>query len=605
MDKNTDNLFEKNDYAPIGEYGVIGNLKTCCLVSLRGSIDFLPFPNLDSPTIFTSLLDRKKGGFFELSPINCKATHKQLYLPQTAILLTRFLTTQGMAELTDFMPIDHLDDCSTIVRSIRSIRGEMEFELKCSPRFNYGENLPNIKIHNQRCEFEYQDLHLSLDTNVDLQERNNGIYAKFKLQEGDIATFVLHNKKEIEIDKGIVKKQFDECRNYWQNWFKNSSYKGRWREMVNRSAMVLKLLSSHKYGSVAAAATFGLPEHIGGERNWDYRYVWIRDAAFTMYAFIRLNYMVEAKKFISWVKDRFQEGDLQLLYRLNGSKELDESTLKHLEGYENSYPVRIGNDASNQTQMDIYGELIDTVYLYNKFGEGITYDFWKELVKTVDFVCANWETPDHGIWEVRSEKKHFLYSRVMCWVALDRAIRITDESSFPGPIDRWRETRDTIFKDVYENFWNEDKGAFVQFKGGNVVDASALLMPLVRFIHPNDEKWVKTMKVIEQELVTDTLVYRYVVENDQTDGLEGEEGTFSICSFWYIECLIRGGEIDKAKLYFEKMLGYANHLGLFSEQLGLNGDQLGNFPQAFTHLALISTAYKLNEELDNKNHSYE
>lgn len=595
--------FQKPGYTPIADYGVIGNLKTCALISSRGSIDFLPFPYLDSSTIFTALLDKNKGGFFDITPLNDEVNYKQLYLPQTAILLSRFLTNEGMAELTDFMPVESENGHTTIIRKLVSIRGKMKFAMNCCPQFDYAQITPSLEEHeNGSYCFHTEGMKVYLHTDVELKPSENGISCTFELDEGDEAAFVLHSdplKTSTDLHT-YIQHEFTKCRDYWHKWSSRSGYKGRWREMVNRSAMVLKLLSSNKYGSVAAAATFGLPETPGGERNWDYRFTWIRDSAFTMYAFLRLGYVTEAREFISWVKHRFEEDDLQLMYRLDGSPELKEYELNHLEGYGGARPVRVGNDASDQLQMDIYGELIDTIYLYNKFGGGITYDFWQLLTKQVNYVCANWQKPDHGIWEVRSEKREFLYSRVMCWVALDRAIRITDKSSFPGPVQQWRETRDEIFRDVYENFWSEEKQSFVQYKGGHVVDASALLMPLVRFIHPKDPRWVSTLKTIERELVTDSLVYRYIVEDKETDGLEGTEGTFSICSFWYVECLVRGGEIDKAKLYFEKMLGYANHLGLFSEQIGLNGDQLGNFPQAFTHLALISSAYAINKALDQK-----
>ena len=287
---------------------------------------------------------------------------------------------------------------------------------------------------------------------------------------------------------------------------------------------------------------------------------------------------------------------LQALYGIDGTRTLPEETLPHLEGYRGSAPVRLGNSAYDQLQLDVYGTLMDSVYLYNKYGEPISFDLWQHLIRMIDWVCENWQQPDHGIWEVRGGKQEFLYSRLMCWVAVDRGFRLAHKRSFPAPLERWHKVRDEIYYDIFENFWDEDRGAFVQAKGSRAVDASSLLMPLVKFMSPHDPKWLATLRVIEDELVEESLVYRY--HNDQSDdGLDGTEGTFNICSFWYIECLARSGEVKKARLLFEKFLGYANHLGLYSEELGPYGQQLGNFPQAFTHLGLISAAFELDRRL--------
>jgi GH15 family glucan-1,4-alpha-glucosidase len=390
--------------------------------------------------------------------------------------------------------------------------------------------------------------------------------------------------------------------NYWHNWIDNSSYNGRWREEVNRSALILKLLTSQKHGSIAAAATFGLPEIIGGVRNWDYRYTWIRDASFTLYALLRLGMTGEANHFMHWIDDRAHElepdGSLQVMYRLDGGHEMPESELEHFEGYRGSKPIRIGNAAYKQLQLDIYGELMDSVYLANKYGEPISNSLWQNLVRLLNWLCENWEQPDEGIWEVRGEKQHFLHSRLMSWVALDRGLRLAEKRSFPAPAQSWQQERNKIYNDIHDNFWDPELEAFVQYLGSKYIDASSLLMPLVRFISPTDPRWLKHLKAVERTLVFDSLVYRYNVGESAPDGLIGEEGTFSICTFWYVECLSRAGEIDKARFYFEKMLGYANHVGLFAEELGKCGEHLGNTPQAFTHLALISAAYDINRRLD-------
>jgi GH15 family glucan-1,4-alpha-glucosidase len=373
--------------------------------------------------------------------------------------------------------------------------------------------------------------------------------------------------------------------------------------MVNRSALALKLMTSHDYGSLVAAPTFGLPEAVGGTRNWDYRYTWIRDSAFTLYALIRLGYTDEAREFMSWIEARCHElapdGALQIMYGIDGRHRLSEEELPAFEGYRGSRPVRIGNDAYLQKQLDIYGELMDSVYLYNKYGEPISHDLWIQLTRLIDWVCKHWREPDEGIWEVRSGRKEFLYSRLMCWVAVDRGIRLAQKRSFPAPLDHWLKVRDTIYNDVTEQFWDPQHRAFMQSRGSNCMDASALLMPLVRFVGPTDPRWLSTLQAIERELVGDSLVRRYRVCEAAHDGLEGEEGTFNMCSFWYVECLSRAGDTEQARFFFEKMLGYANHLGLYSEQLGSRGEHLGNFPQAFTHLGLISAAYNLDQRLSS------
>jgi GH15 family glucan-1,4-alpha-glucosidase len=377
---------------------------------------------------------------------------------------------------------------------------------------------------------------------------------------------------------------------------------------VNRSALTLKLLTSRQHGSIVAAPTFGLPETIGGGRNWDYRYTWIRDSSFTLYGLMRLGYTKEAAGFMDWIMARCRElepdGSLQIMYGIDGRHVLREEILPHLEGYMGSGPVRIGNAAYTHLQLDIYGELMDSVYLYDKYGSPIGYDAWTNIVRLTDWVCANWRQPDEGIWEVRGGRHDFLFSRVMCWVAVDRAIRLATKRSFPAPLARWHEVRDTIYQDVFTRFWDPTRQAFMQYAGAATLDASALLLPLVRFISPTDPRWVSTLRAIERDLVSDSLVYRYrTVDGGFSDGLTGQEGTFSMCSFWYVECLSRMGDLQQARFFFEKMLGYANHLGLYGEELDAQGQHLGNFPQAFTHLALISAAYDLDRRLSVAGHA--
>ncbi len=594
-------------YQPIENYGIIGDLHTVALVGMDGSIDFMCFPEFDSPSIFARLLDYEKGGYFRIAPILEDAQHKQLYLPDSPVLLTRFLSAEGVAEVSDFMPVESIGPAHKLVRRVKTVRGEIRFRMTCLPAFDHARADHEIEVHGGEVRFHSHGpmgLNLHLLAQVPLESHGGAAVAEFKLAAGESAAFILEqlNGDEPSPSAGpeYVSGLFKETVNYWRGWVGHSKYTGRWREMINRSALTLKLLTSLEHGSMVAAPTFGLPEAIGGERNWDYRYTWIRDASFTLYALIRLGYTEEAAKFMQWIEDRCHDigpkGSLQIMYGIDGRKELTESTLDHLEGYRGSRPVRIGNGAYDQLQLDIYGELMDSVYLFNKHGHPIAYDLWDDLVGLIDWVTDNWQRPDEGIWEVRGGEREFLYSRLMCWVALDRGIRLAMKRSFPAPLERWRNVRDQIFHDIYANFWHDGKQAFIQAKGTSALDASSLLMPLVKFISPRDPRWLSHLEAIERELVFDSLVYRYNVE-ETPDGLAGDEGTFSICTFWYVECLSRAGELQKARFYFEKMLGYANHLGLYAEELGPRGEHLGNFPQAFTHLALISAAYDLDRRL--------
>jgi GH15 family glucan-1,4-alpha-glucosidase len=394
---------------------------------------------------------------------------------------------------------------------------------------------------------------------------------------------------------------FDRTIEYWRNWLSKSRYQGRWREVVHRSALTLKLLTYRPTGGIVAAPTTSLPEQLGGGRNWDYRYTWIRDAAFSLYALLRLGFTEEAAAFMEWMRERFREppgelGPLQIMYGIDGRAELEEEVLDHLEGYRGSSPVRIGNGAAGQLQLDIYGELIDSVWFYSRHGSPIDHDSWVDLTRVIEWICENWDQADEGIWEERGGRKHYTYSRLMSWVALERAVKMALDRGLPGDLPKWQGSRDQIYHQIQARGWHPERQAFVQHYDTEFLDAAVLLMPLVNFVAPTDRRWLSTLDAMSTELVSDSLVYRYNVEASP-DGVEGEEGTFSICTFWYVEALARAGRVDEARLAFEKMLTYANHLGLYSEEIGLTGEALGNFPQAFTHLALISAAFYLDREL--------
>jgi GH15 family glucan-1,4-alpha-glucosidase len=601
-------------YEPIENYGVIGNMQSIALVGMNGSIDFMCYPDFDSPTVFAALLDDQKGGCFQIEPQLTGMKIRQLYLPDTNILLTRFLAEEGVVELTDYMPIEKDGkQPNEIIRSVAVIRGNVHFRMRCRPRFNYARSKHRVEMAEGYAQFLPEgDVcpAMSLYSSVGLAQDGDDVVAQFRLQAGERATFLLGgpvgDAKHPEMD--LIGHRFHATARFWKAWIAQSNYKGRWREMVQRSALMLKLLISRKYGSLIAAPTFSLPESIGGVRNWDYRFTWLRDASFTLYALIRLGFVGEAQSFIEWLKGRLgddaQRGPLQVMYGVDGRQQLDEIELEHLSGYEGSRPVRIGNAAYRQLQLDVYGEMMDSIYLANKYGRSITQAGWQDVHRILEWLGKNWQRPDEGMWEVRGGPREFLHSRMMCWVAFDRALRLALKRSLAGPLDVWRRTRDEIRNDIFENFWDEELQAFVQAKGTKDVDASVLLMPMMRFISPVDPMWLSTMKMIETRLVEDTLVRRYEVERTHVDGLPGTEGSFTPCSFWYVECLARAGQLEKAQLLFEKLLGYANHLGLYSEELGLDGRHLGNFPQAFTHLALISAATYLDRALSGTEHAF-
>jgi GH15 family glucan-1,4-alpha-glucosidase len=601
-------------YHPIENYGVIGNLQTVALIGMDGSIDFLCFPYFDSPSIFASLLDSERGGRFILSPTFQHRRPKQMYLSNSNILLTRFLSPDGVVEVCDFMPIslesgrDQVEPVHQLIRRAKCVRGEVKFQMACDPRLDYGRAKQQVKLLSEKEALFIPDCGersispIRLRAEVPLVIRQGRVESEFVLSAGQSALFILEGDEDAPhaIDPHRVSEEFKATLNFWQSWIAQSTYRGRWREIVDRSALVLKLLVSQRHGSIVAAPTFGLPEVIGAGRNWDYRYTWIRDASFTLYALSRLGFHSESKAFMQWLAARCRDlrpnEPLQIMYGTDGRRDLTEVELSHWEGYRGSSPVRIGNGAHDQVQLDIYGELLDAVYLYNKYGEPISHDLWSQLSRLIEWVCQNWDQPDEGIWEVRGGKQPLFYSRLMCWVAVDRALRLAEKRSFPAPMARWLGVRDAIYHQMHTEFWSEELQSFVQTKNGKTLDAACLLAPLVRFISPTDPRWLSTLRAIEQGLVDDSLVYRYRTD----DGLTGTEGTFCMCSFWLIECLARSGQVKRARFLLEKTLGYANHLGLFAEELSPSGEHLGNFPQAFTHLALISAAFELNRRLDEK-----
>lgn len=553
------------------------------------------------------MLDTPDAGIFQLAPDLPDARREQIYLPDTNVLQTRWLSEFAVVEITDMLPVgDSEDDLPLLMRRVRVVSGEATFHMRCAVRHDYARADTRGQADQKDVLFSATGQPtLRLASDQPMQVDANAAVAHFTLTQNQTAAFMLGATDDPRFAEGAGDFCMERTLKFWRDWIGQSTYRGRWREMVNRSALALKLLTSRKHGAILAAATFGLPETPGGERNWDYRYTWIRDASFTVYAFMRLGFVSEANAYMGWLRGRVsdccgQPMKLNILYAIDGRQELPETELAHLSGHGGAKPVRIGNGAYDQIQLDIFGELMDAVYLVNKYGDAISHEGWKHVREVVDQVCETWHTKDVGIWEMRGEQHHFLHSRLMCWVALDRAIRLASKRSLPAPFVQWDETRQAIYADIWDNFWDEERGHFVQYKGGTALDGSMLLMPLVRFVSAKDPRWLSTLEAIEKSLVRDGMVYRYRNEEAGIDGLAGTEGAFAACSFWYVECLARAGQVEKAHLEFEQLLRYANPLGLYAEEFDSHGRHLGNTPQALTHLALISAASFLDRRLSGE-----
>jgi GH15 family glucan-1,4-alpha-glucosidase len=601
-------------YPAIGDHGLIGDLQTAALVATDGTIDWFCCPRFDSPSVFASLLDDSRGGRFALAPVDpTGGVAKQMYMPDTAILVTRYLSDAGIAEVLDFMPIDNAkvaSDRRRIVRVVRGVRGEVEFEASVEPRFDYGRQTHQLHVDGTTAVFECGHERLKLASLSPLEPHGNDVQSRFTVRAGDVGGMVLESGASttpIQLGDGQIMQMYLDTEAYWQRWLAQCTYRGRWREAVERSAITLKLMTYAPSGGLVAAPTAGLPEQVGGSRNWDYRYTWVRDGSFSVAALLGLGYTEEAFAFGEWLRARIEEqagigsGPLKIMYRIDGSSDLTEETLDHFDGYMGSRPVRIGNGASDQLQLDIYGEAMNSIHVLDSgaLGEwGVGNEGWKHIVSMIDWLCEHWHDPDEGIWETRGGRQRFVYGQLMSWVAFDRAIRMAENRGRPADLIRWRAERDHIHAQIMTKGWNDELGAFVQYEGGDVLDASLVLMPLVGFIVPNDKRWQSTLSAMAKTLVSDSLVYRYD-PNASPDGLPGEEGTFSLCTFFYVNALARSGRLDDARLTFSKMLTYGNHLGLYSEEIDPAGRQVGNFPQAFTHLALIAAAIGLDRQLDH------
>ncbi|MFF1444507.1 glycoside hydrolase family 15 protein [Streptomyces sp. NPDC058295] len=600
-------------YPPIAEHGLVGDLQTAALVSSQGVVDWFAAPRFDSPSVFAALLDHDGGGYMRLAPEHPDLTCKQLYYPDTAILVTRFMSPDGVGEVVDFMPPDRTrtaTDRHTLIRVVRAVRGTVDFTLECRPRFDYGraEHRLELGAGENRGLFRSPGMDAHLQTSFPLERDGQDVRGRVTLSAGESGGAVFTvcasgGEAPAPLTADGLTAQVDDTGRFWQDWLRQSRYRGRWPELVHRSVITLKLLTYAPTGALIAAATMGLPEQVGGERNWDYRFTWVRDGALSVRAMLDLGFVEEATAFVHWLMDRLHEREgkeeepIQTMYRVDGSPDLPEEILEHFEGYRGSFPVRVGNGAADQLQLDIYGEAIYAVSQGREIMPQATYPAWKALARMLDWFADAWDRPDEGIWETRGGRQDFTYSRVMSWVAFDHALSLAEQFRRPADLVKWRSARDAIFEQVMDRGWSENERAFVQHYGGDVLDASLLLMPRVGFIAPKDPAWLSTLDAMDRKLVSDSLVYRYDPAASP-DGLRGSEGTFSLCTFLYVDALARAGRLSQARYTFEKMQTYANHVGLFAEEVGPSGEQLGNFPQAFTHLSLIMAATTLDRALD-------
>ncbi|MFE2426771.1 glycoside hydrolase family 15 protein [Streptomyces sp. NPDC059373] len=600
-------------YPPIADHGLIGDLQTAALVSSQGVIDWFAAPRFDSPSIFAALLHHDGGGHFLLAPDGPEGSWKQLYYPDTAMVVTRFMSPEGVGEVLDFMPVQlglAATDRHRLVRAVRAVRGTVRFVLECRPRFDYARATHELDMTPEAAVFRAPGTTAYLQGTIPLERDGQDVRGAITLNAGETAAVVFTvcapdgEAPSPPTTEHLTEELWGNV-DFWQRWVRTSNYHGRWPDMVHRSAITLKLLTYAPTGAPVAAATMGLPEQVGGERNWDYRYTWVRDGSLSVRALLDLGFVEEATHFTHWLGDRMRahegrDGEpLQIMYRVDGDPRLTEEILEHFEGYRGSYPVRAGNAASDQLQLDIYGEALYALAEGRAIGEQAGYHGWKGLAGILDWLADSWDRPDEGIWETRGGRKDFTYSRVMCWTAFDRGLKLAAEFSRPADTARWTQARDAILEQVMERGWNEKEQAFVQHYGGDVLDASLLLAPRVGFLSPRGPGWLNTLDAMDRVLVSDSLVYRYDPDASP-DGLRGSEGTFSLCTFLYVDALARAGRLRQARYTFEKMQTYANHIGLFAEEIGPSGEQLGNFPQAFTHLSLIMAATTLDEALDRQ-----
>lgn len=584
-------------YSPIEDYGVIGNGQSAALVNKLGSIDWLCLPRFDSPSLFARILDYVRGGFWHIQPTAQYQT-AQRYVPDTNVLETIFTTPEGRIKLLDFMPIAGEQDQPgkrapyALVRIVESIDGTHEMVSVCAPRPDYARSLPNFVQHGTGVAFDRFVLRGPASWQIDPGQSQ--AVCRFMVRKGERVAFTLSAEDgQAEAVASDPYAAFHSTIDFWRQWVAKCTYNGPYRDQVVRSALALKLCIYTPTGAIVAAPTTSLPEEIGGVRNWDYRFTWIRDASFTLYALLLAGYVDEDDPFFDWIVRtvKLEGTGIHILYPISPDGTVTEQTLDHLSGYRGSAPVRIGNGAWNQVQLDVYGEVLDALHFSWKVGRYNPAAVWDHCRPLVDWVVENWDRPGSGIWEVRGGLRHFVYGKVMCWVALDRAIDMAEQLELPADLERWRSTRDHIRAAVLQHGWSERLGAFKQSYEDEELDASNLLLPVVGFIEGDDPRMLSTIDATLKQLVVDDLCYRY---RAAPEGLPGTEGAFVLCTFWLIDALILAGRTEEAHRIFDRMVSRATALGLYAEEIDpATGAHLGNFPQAFSHIGLINAAVSL------------
>ncbi len=598
-------------FPPIADYGFLSDCETCALLAPNGNIEWLCLPRFDSPSVFGAVLDRDAGGF-RLGPDGVDVPAARRYLPGTMVIETSWGTKGGWIIVRDVLligPWHHEHDRSethrrsptdydadhVLLRLVRCVNGEVQINMDCEPQFDYGRQPGKWRYdgpgyHDAVCEAEGSEVKLRLTTDLNMGIEGPRATARTMMKEGD-TLFVALSWSEHPAPT-TYEDAYDRLvwtAHHWQHWLDHGEFPDHpWRTYLQRSALTLKGLSYAPTGALVAAATTSLPESPGGERNWDYRYTWIRDATFMLWGLYTLGFDWEANDFFYFIADvaESEESQLQIMYGIGGESELPETELDHLSGYEGATPVRVGNGAHDQDQHDVWGAILDSFYLHTKSRDHLPERIWPILTKQVEAALDNWRDPDRGIWEVRGDPKHFTSSKLMCWVAADRGARLAEVRGEADLAERWQKAADEIQDDICTHGLRD--GVFRQHYETDALDASVLLMPLVRFLDPKDERIKKTVLAIADDLSDDGMILRYRVD-ETDDGLEGEEGTFAICSFWMVSALVEIGELERGRDLCERMLSYANSLQLYGEEIDArSGRHLGNFPQAFTHLALIN-----------------
>ena len=594
----------ENKFKDIENYGIIGNLETCAIVGNDGSIDWMCLPYLESPSIFAAILDNKRGGHFAIQPVS-KFSSFQNYIKETNILQTTFNTPFGMVTITDFMPVKLYNGTKqhrTLFRKVKCTEGHIRLELSFKPRFNYAQDIGDFKLINKGVSCSFEDKNLFLNTTIPLKIDEGKVTSQFNMRKDMEIWFVLqYNQQEhcsppeYSLDYDDFNKKLNGLQDYWQNWtykcHKICVLEDIWHDIIARSGLVLKLLANPESGAIAAAATTSLPECVGGVRNWDYRYAWIRDSAYTIQALFHLEHVQESQDYMRWISSIIKQdthpSDIHIMYPLHKDEAIEEQMLEYLSGYKQSSPVRVGNAAVNQKQLDIYGELINAIYDTTRYGKDISDKTWEFIKNFVDYICEVWNTKDRGIWEVRGEPRHYVHSKLMCWVAVDRGIKIAKFKDTEAA-SHWMKTEEEIKTAILEKGFNKELNSFVQSFDSDAIDATTLLIPRMGLLPYDDPRVQGTIEAVMQNLMTEKgLVYRYKNE----DGLPGDEGCFLLCSFWLVDSLSLSGRLDEAISIFVNVLQLMSPLGLLAEEIDPEtGKLLGNFPQAFSHIGLVNSA---------------